>query len=143
MFDTMTTFYDILNSATMAPIRKKREKQNKEVFGFDWGERNRSFRGVVEGLRIKTKLNLVLLEHAGPVYRGGEPTGRFESGAPKKVSQWVDMSGKLVYEPEKGLDPKDSDNWILWVDKSRANVALMGKGIYNPTHERLLAAIDG
>ena len=143
VFDTMTTFYEILNTATMDEIRAKREKQGKEVMGFDWGVRNRAFRGMIEGIRAKTNLNLVTLEHASEIYNGARPTGRFESGGPKKIEQWVDMTAKLVYDPVSELVYNDGGNWILQIGKSRANIGLQGRGLDNPTYERLVDAIDG
>lgn len=143
VFDTMTTFHEILNSSTMMPIRKKREKQNKEVMGFDWGVRNKAFRGVVEGIRSTTNLNVVSLEHASRVYNGAQPTKRFESAGPARLDQWVDMTGKLVYDPAEDLDPDDPNNWVLEIGKSRANISLQGRGLEDPSYERILDAIDG
>ena len=143
VFDTMTTFHDILNSATMLEIKNKREKQGKEIMGFDWGVRNRAFRGIIEGIRAKTNLNLVTLEHASEVYKGPVRTGRYESAGPNRLDQWVDMTAKLVYDPVSELDWDDGGNWILQIGKSRANIGLQGRGLDNPTYERLVGAIDG
>ena len=144
VIDTMTSFFEILASATMSDIIKKRERQKKELFGYDWKFRNRAFRRVIEGVRSKTKLNLVTLEHANPMYDGAKPMkGRFQSSAPGRLDQWVDMTAKLEYAPEDGAVAGDPRNWIMWFEKTRTNMALQKLGLDNPTHERLLAAIAG
>ena len=145
VFDTMTTFHEILSGATMADIIKKRESQKKDLFGFDYAPRNRALRGVFESIRSRTEMNLVTLHHASQVWQQGKPTSRWDSTASKRIRQWVDMTGRLKHEPapEESDDEEDGIHWTLSFESARHNIAMERRKLDDPTYERIWSAIDG
>ena len=145
VMDTMSTFYTILRECEMEEITELRRQQGKDKpYQFDFGAPNKALRNMMDGLRSGTLFNLITLNHSSPIFNSkGQATGRHQYGGPNRLVQWVDVHGRLSYEPLSELEPTDGTNWTLTFEKCRNNINLVDKLLPNPTYDRLVRALNG
>lgn len=138
--DTGTTYWDICHAVEMEGITAVRKKQEKTVMRFDWKIPNKAVKQFADSVR-SAHMNIIMTHQAGPIYRSGEDTGRWQYNGNTRIPYWVDTQIKLDREVGKDEDGSYVNRWFE-VESCRINQVLEGRKVYDPSWDRLIGFLQ-
>jgi hypothetical protein len=136
IIDTGTELWHICDLVESEEIVRKREKQGKERYPFDYRKSNRAFRSIIDRVN-HSDLNLLVLNHAQNPYssKGQAQRKKWEYHGNNHLSKWVDVFFRL--RSEIGDEDLSITRWAE-IQKCRLDDKLHGVEIDNPTWDVIL-----
>ena len=130
--DTGTALWNLASKVFLDDIRKKRK--TGEVYPFDYGNANTYFQNLINQVKQKTSMNLVLVQRAREKYNSsGQGTGVMEQQGNGATPYLTQVQLKLYMTPEKehrGL-----------IEKCWQTSLVEGTDLSNPTYDTLSTII--
>ena len=135
--DTGTEFWHLVDAVEGEAIVKKRAKQGKDRFPFDYRVSNRAFRSVIDSVNA-SDLNLIVTNHAQEKYssKGVAQPGKFNYQGNKHLSKWVDVFMRLHSDG----NGNSIERWAE-IEKCRLDDTLREKEIVDPTWDEVMSVL--